>query len=358
MRAAATQARTLDHTLFAGTTHEPAVALSEELVSIAPEGLSRVFFSDNGSTSVEVALKIARQRWVQRGEPERRVFVSLEGGYHGDTFGAMAAGDPDPFFLPFQALLFEVRRVPPRVEAIEEALTDLGGRACGVILEPILQGAAGMRIHSPEMLRGVRAACDRFDVPLIADEVLTGFGRTGTLFACEQAGISPDLMCLAKGLTGGFFPMSVTLATEEIFESFLSDERARAFFHGHTFTAHPIGCAVARASLAITLRDDVPSRMKAIGQRIFDGLRSLEGDPRVRDLRCIGGIAAFDLVTEDADGGHSSYLKGDPYTLRKRAIERGVLLRPLGNVLYAMPPASTTDEECDRIATAMVELVD
>jgi len=354
LRAAAeAQARELDHTLFAGTTHEPAVHLAEQLVELTPPGLSRVFFSDNGSTSVEVALKMVRQRWVQEGHPERLVFVSLTGGYHGDTFGAMAAGDPDPFFLPFQTMFFEVRRCAPEAEALKAVLAELGSRACGVILEPLLQGAAGMRMHSPAFLQAARAACDEHDLPLIADEVLTGFGRTGTLFACEQAGISPDLMCLAKGLTSGLFPLSVTMAREDMFASFLSDDRSRAFFHGHTNTAHPIGCAVANASLRITMRDEVPARLSAIGRRIHSALQPLAQHPRVTNLRVLGGVVAFDLKTPD-----SGYLQGDPYTLRRRAIERGVLLRPLGNVLYAMPPACTTDEECDRIAEVLMELAD
>lgn len=354
LRAAAqAQALQLDHTLFAGTTHEPAVRLAEQLVELTPEGLSRVFFSDNGSTSVEVALKMVRQRWVQEGQPERLVFVSLTGGYHGDTFGAMAAGDPDPFFLPFQSMLFEVRRVAPEAGALESALAELGNRACGVILEPLLQGAAGMRMHTPEFLQAARAACDQHGVPLIADEVLTGFGRTGSLFACDRAGISPDLMCLAKGLTSGLFPLSVTLAREDMFASFLSDDRSRAFFHGHTNTAHPIGCAVANASLQITTRDDVPGKLTEIGARIHRALQPLTDHPRVTNLRVLGGVVAFDFKT--SAGG---YLQGDPYTLRQRAIERGVLLRPLGNVLYAMPPACTSDEECDRIAEVMIDLVD
>ncbi|MFT5048796.1 MAG: adenosylmethionine-8-amino-7-oxononanoate aminotransferase [Chlamydiales bacterium] len=354
LRAAAeSQASQLDHTLFAGTTHEPAVELAERLVDMTPAGLSRVFFSDNGSTSVEVALKMVRQRWVQEGQPERMVFVSLTGGYHGDTFGAMAAGDPDPFFLPFQSMMFEVRRVAPEASALEAALAELGERACGVILEPLLQGAAGMRMHSPEFLRAARAACDAHGLPLIADEVLTGFGRTGTLFACDQAGISPDLMCLAKGLTSGMFPLAVTMAREDMFASFLSDDRSRAFFHGHTNTAHPIGCAVANASLRITIRDDVPARLTAIGKRIHAALQPLVEHPRVTNMRVLGGVVAFDIKTNA-----SGYLQGDPYTLRRRAIERGVLLRPLGNVMYAMPPACTTDEECDQIAQVMIELVD
>ncbi|MFT7665611.1 MAG: adenosylmethionine-8-amino-7-oxononanoate aminotransferase, partial [Planctomycetota bacterium] len=232
------QARELDHVLFAGTTHEPAVQLAEKLVQIAPGDLSRVFFSDNGSAAVEIALKMAFQRHVTAGQPERRVFISLEGSYHGDTFGAMSLGDPDPFFLPFKPLLFQVERVYPKPGEIPAAIKRLKGTAAGVIVEPLVQGAAGMLMYSPDILVEARAACTEAGIPLIVDEVMTGFGRTGTMFACEQANVAPDLMAIAKGLTGGTMPLAATLATEEIFESFLSQDRAKAFFHGHTFTAH------------------------------------------------------------------------------------------------------------------------
>jgi adenosylmethionine-8-amino-7-oxononanoate aminotransferase len=349
--AMASQARTLDHVLFAGATHEGAVRLAERLVELSPAGLERVFFSDDGSTAVEVALKIVVQWWQHRGEPERRVFLALEGAYHGDTFGAMSIGDPDPFFLPFAPLCFEAARAEPDLAAITAALDGLGPRAAGVIVEPLVQGAAGMLMQAPEFLRGLRRLCTERGLPLIADEVMTGFGRTGALFACDVAGIAPDLMCLAKGLTGGATPMSVTLARSEHFEAFLSSDRADAFFHGHTFTAHPIGCAAALASLELTLERDVPARLEALGARIHAQLAERLDRARTTGLRQRGGIVAFDLVGE-GDG----YLAGDPATLRRRAIELGVLLRPLGKVLYAMPPACTTDAEADRIAAALVEL--
>ncbi len=351
--AIAKQASELDHVLFAGATHEPAVRLAERLVEVTPAGLERVFYSDDGSTAVEVALKIVVQWWLHRGEPERRVFVALEGAYHGDTFGAMAIGDPDPFFEPFAPMLFEAERVRPDAAAIAAKLDELGPRAAGVIVEPLVQGAAGMVMQTPALLRDLRTACDERGLPLIADEVMTGFGRTGALFACDVAGISPDLMCLAKGLTGGATPMSVTMARAEHFDAFLSDSRADAFFHGHTFTAHPIGCAAALASLELTLGRDVPARLEAIGARIHAALAGALDPACSATLRHQGGIVAFDLPSGDAGSG---YLSGDPATLRRRAVELGVLLRPLGNVLYAMPPACTTDDEADRIAAAMVEL--
>ncbi|MHC4261185.1 MAG: adenosylmethionine--8-amino-7-oxononanoate transaminase [Planctomycetota bacterium] len=357
IEAMATQAETLDHVLFAGTTHEPAVALGEEIAAVAPEGLSRIFFSDNGSTAVEVALKMAFHRHVLEGASQRRVFVALEGSYHGDTFGAMAIGDPDPFFEPFAPLLFRVVRVAPEIEKVVEAFESLGDEAAGMILEPRVQGAGGMLMHSDEFLRGVRRVTAERSLPLIADEVMTGFGRTGSLFACLGAGIAPDLMCLAKGLTGGIMPMAATLATEAYYEAFLAEDRRRAFFHGHSFTAHPIGCAVARASLELTLGRRVPERLDAIGARIEARIVSALGEsPKITALRRRGGIVAFDLVPPS--GTESGYLSDLTPALRARAVESGVLLRPLGNVVYAMPPACLSDAEADRVADVMVELTE
>ena len=347
------QVETLDHVLFAGCTHPPAVELAEGLVREAPDGLTRVFYSDNGSTAVEVALKIAYQSFLHRGEPERREFVALDGAYHGDTFGAMAVGEREPFFTPFEPLLFRVRRARATAESVEAALTELGGAAAGVILEPLVQGAAGMVMHDVELVRAVRAACDRHGVPMIADEVMVGFGRTGSLFACRKAGVSPDLLCLAKGLSGGVFPVSATLATEALFEDFLSSDRSRTFFHGHSFTANPVGCAIGVVSLELCLEEDVPGRLDAIGARIESSLAPRLDPARATHLRRTGGIVAFDLAVPADDAG---YLSTRTQRLREEAIARGVLLRPLGHVLYAMPPAATTDEDCDRIADAMVAL--
>jgi len=352
------QAHKLDHVLFAGATHEGAVRLAERLVEVTPAGLSRVFFSDDGSTAVEVALKIVIQWWQKKAEPERRIFIALEGAYHGDTFGAMSIGDPDPFFEPFAKFCFETRRVAPDAEAIAALCDELGSAVAGVIVEPLVQGAAGMLMQSPAFLRDLRALTTERGLPLIADEVMTGFGRTGKLFACDVAGIAPDLLCLAKGLTGGMTPMSVTLARDEHFETFLSSERKDAFFHGHTFTAHPIGCAAALASLELVLETDLPARLDALGARIEARLRTgLAGRIEagsITNLRRQGGIVAFDIQA----AGDSGYLASMAPALRRRAIEQGVLLRPLGNVLYAMPPASTTESQADRIADAMVAVLD
>ena len=397
--AMAAQARELDHVLFAGATHEPAVRLAERLVEVTPRGLDRVFYSDNGSTAVEVALKMVLQRWQREGATGRDVFVALDGAYHGDTFGAMSIGDPDPFFLPFQRHCFLARRVAADLNAMRTLLDELGDSAAGVIVEPLVQGAAGMQMHSIEFLRGVRALTRERGLPLIADEVMTGFGRTGALFACTKANIEPDLLCLAKGLTGGLTPMSVTMASEAMFNTFVSDERKHAFFHGHTFTAHPIGCAAALASLNLVLERDVPAKLDAIGARIETTLRiRLQAhldQGRITNLRRTGGIVAFDIATDGLRGAAvpapqrvtsatskpaaepstnlpdsainaskvsnpkpSGYLSGIAPELRRRAIREGVLLRQLGNVLYAMPPASTTNAQADRIADAMAMILD
>lgn len=353
VEAMSAQARQLDHIMFAGFTHEPAVKLAEELLQMAPDGLARVFYSDNGSTAVEVGLKAAYQTWVRRGEPSRTVFLALEGAYHGDTFGAMSIGEPDPFFEEFSPFLFHVVRVPADIAAVEEALADLEGRVAGFVLEPLVQGAAGMQMQTPEFLRQVRKACDDHGIFLIADEVMTGFGRTGYTFACEAGPISPDILCLAKGLTGGIFPLSATLVREEIYAAFLADERGKAFFHGHTFTGNPIGCAVGLASMQLLREEQTPSRLDRIGKRIEAGLEELRDHPSVTDLRRCGGIVALDLAADDA-----GYLAGLGETIRSACrAQKDVLLRPLGNVLYAMPPSCTTEEECDRIAHALCEVV-
>lgn len=348
------QAERLDHVLFAGATHEPAVRLAERLVALAPDRLARVFYSDNGSTAVEVALKIVLQRHQQAGEGSRRVFVALRGSYHGDTFGAMSVGEPDPYFRAYRPWLFEARRVPAEVGAIPAALEELGPKAAGVILEPLLQGAAGMRMHPSELVREARWACDRARVPLVADEVLTGFGRTGALFACAKAGVAPDAMAVAKGLTGGVTPLAATLVTEELYAAFLSEDRSRMLFHGHTFTAHPVGCAAALASLDLCEREDVPARLDALGARIEARVRAALGARAAElALRRTGGVVALDLPPGEGSPG---YLSARAPRLVAAAIERGVLLRPLGNVLYAMPPACTTEEQQDLLADALAEL--
>jgi adenosylmethionine-8-amino-7-oxononanoate aminotransferase len=246
--------------------------------------------------------------------------------------------------------------VPPDGAALAAALAELGPRAAAVILEPLVQGAAGMRVHGPELLRAARRACDAHGVFLIADEVMTGFGRTGTLFACQQAGVAPDLLCLSKGLTNGMLPLAATLATARVFEAFQSRTGRRFFPHGHTFTANPIGCALALASLELALETRVWERFAALGARLEGALAPLRDHPRVRGLRRLGGIVAFDL--EPAPGAAGGYGSETSARLRAAAVERGVLLRPLGDTLYGMPPACTSDEQLDAIARCLAALAE
>ncbi len=355
------QAEQLDHVLFAGFSHEPAARLAAELVEFAgtktpadsPRRLSRVFYSDNGSTAVETALKLAFLAQRRRGEANRTIFLALEGGFHGDTFGAMAVGDPTPFFQEFEPLLFEVLRIPADAQAMEHAFAAHPGQIAAFVCEPRVQGAAGMVLHSADFLRQARQCCDANGAFFVADEVMTGFGRTGTALACDT--LQSDFLCLAKGLTGGMLPLAATLTTEEVFQAFYSEEdRTQAFFHGHTFTGNPLGCAVARASLQIFGEENTADKLNRIGQQILTGLADLQTDDRVNKLRQIGGIVALDVRSEDG-GYHASV--GDELRRACRSLPN-VLLRPLGHVLYAMPPSCLTPEECQQVAAAMLEVLD
>ncbi len=355
------QAEKLDHVLFAGCTHEAAVNLAESLIDLAApladdnHRLSKVFFSDNGSTAVEVALKAAYQSWVRRGEPQRTLFLSLEGSYHGDTFGTMSLAEPEPFFGEFGPFLFEVVRVPACADALELALQANQDRVAGFVLEPMIQGAAGMKMQSADFVAAARKLCDQFGVYLIADEVMTGFCRTGKTFAMEHSGACPDLMALSKGLTSGTMPLAVTLVSEQIYSAFLSDERSKAFFHGHTFCANPIGCAVADASAQLIRRENTPQKLTQLGARILQHVQTLtEQLPAgaIADIRHLGGVVAVEFSS--GDGGYLSGL-GDHLRDACKAHPQ-VLLRPLGNVIYAMPPACTTNDEADIIGRAMCEV--
>jgi len=338
VRALADQAARLEHVIFAGMTHEPAVALAEQLTALL--GLDRVFYSDNGSTAVETALKMAYQYWANRGEPRTR-FLMLKDGYHGDTVGAMSVSGLPLFHGHFAELLFHAD--------IYDG--EIGGDVAAVIIEPMVQGAAGMRMHSPEFLRKIEQQCRAAGCLLIADEVMTGFGRTGRMFAHEHAEISPDIVCLSKGITGGFMPFAATVTNNTVYEAFLSDDSARTFFHGHSYTGNPLGCAVALESLRLFEDEGTLARANAIGTRIAAHIEPLRELPQVKELRGLGAIQVVELAQ---DGG---YLSDVGPRLREAAWKRGVLLRPLGNVLYAMPPLCLTDDEADLVGTTMFELV-
>jgi adenosylmethionine-8-amino-7-oxononanoate aminotransferase len=339
--------RRLDHVLFAGATHPSAVELAELLLASAPWPGGRVFFSDNGSTAVEVALKMAYQAWCHRGEPGRTLFVGFEHGYHGDTFGAMAAGRDPVFFGRFEPLLFRTLQVPVSAERLADALDRHPGQVAAVILEPLVQGAGGMRMHSPGELRAIAEVTKSRGVFFIADEVMTGSGRTGSLWAYQQAGIAPDLICAAKTLTGGVVPLAATVAGPEVVAAFDTPDRGKTFFHGHSFTAHPLACAVAAANWRGLLAGDWKadaSRIEAVWRA---ALPPLAGRPGVRDVRITGTIAAVEV---EAEGG---YLADVGRRMRRAALDHGVLLRPLGNVVYALPPLRTGPNSLLRIASAI-----
>lgn len=334
------QAETLEHVMFAGFTHRPAVELAEKLVKILPDGLTKVFYSDNGSTAVEVALKMAYQFWRNKGE-ERKNFVALENAYHGDTFGAMAASAESSFTNPFKSLLFNVLRVETNIESVEKILNKNSNEIAAVIIEPILQAAGGMLIYSPEFLKQLRQLCDEHQILLIADEVMTGFGRTGKMFACEHAEIAPNLICLSKALTNGYLPLGVTVATEEIYQAFYDDDRAKTFFHGHSMTANPLACAVACASLELFERENCLEKVAFINRKFHQRL------PQLVELECVAGVRIIGAVGIIELNSGNGYLANIGQILLKEFLHRNILLRPLGNVLYFMPPYVIEAKELD-----------
>ncbi|MDQ6611721.1 MAG: adenosylmethionine--8-amino-7-oxononanoate transaminase [Gemmatimonadota bacterium] len=343
--AIALQARTLDQVMFAGFTHAPATELAAALVSRLPRGLTRVFYSDNGSTAVEVAIKMSLQSHLNSGTP-KRLIAALDNAYHGDTFGAMAAGARGLFSEAFEPLLFEVARLPDPSEgdtiaALDRLIDQRGAELSEVIVEPLLLGAGGMRVWDERVLQTIRKRTADVGVHLIADEVLTGFGRTGPLFACERAEISPDLLCMSKGLTGGTMALGATAATESIFDSFLSTDKRRTFFHGHSFTANPIACAAALSSLALYDDASEDNRIR-IEVAHAHQLKSFAGLKGVRNTRQIGTVAAIEFASK------SDYLNDIGRELSAYAMQQNVLLRPLGNVTYVLPPYCMTNDQLDR----------
>ncbi|HJN32516.1 MAG TPA: adenosylmethionine--8-amino-7-oxononanoate transaminase [Prochlorococcus sp.] len=355
--AIATQAQQLEQVIFADFIHPQAEQLAARLSALT--GLQRLFFSDNGSTAVEVALKIACQCWHNRGEP-RQQLIAFNGAYHGDTFGAMAVGERNLFSAPFDEMLFPVARVPwpatwwgdEEVETREQlALSELERclqtPTAAVILEPIVQGAGGMAMVRAEFLQGVEQRVRAAGALLIADEVLTGFGRCGALFAFKRAGLAPDLIALSKGLTGGFLPMGVTMAREEVFEAFVGDDPSLTLWHGHSFTANPLGCAAANASL--DLLEANPENYENFEARHRPHLKALAEHPKVQRPRLIGTIAAFDLAI---DGSHG-YLNPAGRIVKQQAINNGVFLRPLGQVVYLLPPLCLNDAQLKQCYAAI-----
>ncbi len=360
--ALSSQAQELEHVIFAGCTHRPAVELAERLVEQLPSGLTRVFYSDDGSTAVEVALKMAWQYWRNRGDSGRQTFITLDHAYHGDTVGAMSASEESSFTAPFTPLLFPVLRAhdpycyrcPVGLErtscqidclgSLETHLKERGTTVAGVLVEPMLQGVGGMIVWPAEFLAGVRRLCDQYGTLMIADEVLAGFGRTGRMFACEHASVTPDIICLSKALTAGYLPLGVTAATEAVYEAFLSEDRQKTFFHGHSYTANPLACAVGVASLDLFRDEDVLARVGRLEQQMRDGLEPLRDLPHVGDVRVIGGVGVVELVS-DPDNAAGGYFDQVGPRLASAFLEHNLLIRPLGNVVYFMPPYVISESE-------------
>ncbi len=356
------QAKELEQVIFADFTHSQAERLAERLSKAT--GLQKLFFSDNGSTAVEVAIKIALQWWYNQGESRQQI-IAFTGAYHGDTFGAMSIGERNLFNEPFEDMLFPVNRIPwPETwwgdttiesrekESIKKLELLLETPTAALILEPLVQGAGGMRMVRPEFLQQLQKIINQSKTLLIADEVMVGFGRTGSLFASKRANISPDLMALSKGLTGGCLPMGVTMASQKIFNNFVEDDPRKTFWHGHSFTANPLGCAAANASL--DLLENNPNAYLRFESRHLPHLKKIAQHPKIKRPRLIGTIAAFDLKTDSQDG----YLNNAGKAIKRYALKHNVFIRPLGNVIYLLPPLCITDtqlEHCYKVINSSLD---
>jgi adenosylmethionine-8-amino-7-oxononanoate aminotransferase len=358
VQAIKSQVERLDQVIFAGFTHEPAEQLARHLIAITPPELEYVFFSDSGSTSVEVALKMALGFWRNRGENRSRI-LALEGAYHGDTIGGMSVGARGVFNAPYGPLLFDVYRLPFPSAGREQATLDALNTACrnggvaALIVEPLILGAGGMLIYPPWVLSEMKRICESHGALFIADEVMTGWGRTGTLFACEQAGVTPDIGCYSKGLTGGALPLAVTLCRAAIFEAHYSTDRTRTFFHSSSFTANPIACAAALANLEIWKREPVMDRIAQVTALHSERLDRFRDDRRFANVRQIGTIAAVDIVA-----GEPGYMAGIGPHLYQSFHRRNLLVRPLGNTIYIMPPYCSGAGELDLVYEAIGEIAD
>jgi adenosylmethionine---8-amino-7-oxononanoate aminotransferase len=361
------QLESLEHVMLAGFTHEPAIELAERLSLIAPGLLGHAFFASDGASATEIALKMAFHYWANKGEPGKNRFVCLQGGYHGETVGALGVTDV-PIFRDVYAPLVRPALVAPfparssddhrfggikgavqAADALEKLIAAHEGEVAAFIVEPLVQGASGMRFHHPEYLRRAREICTRHGVLLIADEIMTGFGRTGTMFACEQARIAPDLLCLSKGITGGYLPLSCVLSTEEVYAAFYSDDAARGFLHSHSYTGNPLACRAACAVLDIFDKEGVIAGNERKAARFFKAAEPLAHHPGVRDFRHLGMIWAFEVDTADAAFAAKAFAL---------ALERGVLLRPIGNTVYFMPPYVIDDAEFALLVETGLAIVD
>jgi adenosylmethionine-8-amino-7-oxononanoate aminotransferase len=372
--AVAEQLGRLEHAIFAGFTHEPAVRLAEELVRIAPPGLNRCFFADNGSAAIEVAVKMSFHFWHNRGKTRKTRFVTLSNSYHGETLGALAVGNVELYKSIYRPLLMDVITVPspdafqrepgatPAEHArgmfahMERALEQHHAEVAAVIVEPLVQCAGGMRMYDPVYLELLREACDRFDVQLIADEIAVGFGRTGTMFACEQAGIRPDYLCLSKGLTGGFLPLSVVMTTDRVYDAFYDEYvKLNAFLHSHSYTGNPLACAAANATLAIFREDPVLEKNRALASHMRASVAHLEDHPHVAEIRQSGMILAIELMQDVGARIPWPFEQRRGLRIYQRALERGALIRPIGATVYFMPPYVIETDEIDALARVTTE---
>ncbi|MFT3822489.1 MAG: adenosylmethionine--8-amino-7-oxononanoate transaminase [Chitinophagaceae bacterium] len=346
------QALTLEQVIFAGFTHEPAVSLAERLLAILPGQFSRIFYSDNGSTSTEVALKMSVQYWWNKGEAKRNKILALKNAYHGDTFGAMSVSDRSVFTLAFQDKLFEVLFIDPPATASSLSLP-WDEIAC-FIYEPLVQGAGGMHMYSTEALDHLLQQCHEHDVICIADEVMTGFGRTGQLFASAYCNEKPDIICLSKGLTGGTMPLGVTACSQRIYEAFVTDDKFKTFFHGHSFTANPLACAVAGASLDLLLQEDCLQRIAVIAQQHQQFITVLNNrySNAAKNIRQLGTILAFEIAK-----GKDEYLNTISSVITEKALQKGIYLRPLGNTVYLMPPYCITVQQLQQVYAVVEEII-
>lgn len=344
------QLTTLEHVLFGGFTHEPAILLAEKLLQILPSNQKKIFFSDNGSTSVEVAIKVALQYCYNKGE-KRTTIIALENAFHGDTFAAMAASGISFYTQAFQGMFIDVVRIPVPVKGNEQATFDalehlISTHNCaGFIFEPLVQGAAGMVMYEPESLDRLIQVCKQNQILTIADEVMTGFGKTGKTFAVDYLKEQPDMMCLSKALTGGTIPMAITTFTQDLFDGFYSDDINKALFHGHTFTANPTGCAAALASLELLQTREMQENIVRVNQRHIDFQKRIESHAKVSATRVLGVIFALEIATDSAESYYG--------TLRNKLydffIENGVILRPVGNIVYILPPYIITDAQLNKV---------
>ena len=344
------QLTTLEHVLFGGFTHEPAVLLAEKLVEILPKNQQKIFFSDNGSTAVEVAIKVALQYFFNK-EEKRTTIIAFENAFHGDTFAAMAASGISFFTESFQGMLIDVIRIPVPIKGQEQTSFDALAKAinnyncAGFIFEPLVQGAAGMVMYAPESLDRLIKICKENKVLTIADEVMTGFGKTGKTFACDYLTEKPDMMCLSKALTGGTIPMAITTFTQDIFEAFYDDDINKALFHGHTFTANPTGCSAALASIELLQSQEMQDNIARVNKNHLAFQKHIESHPKVTTTRVLGVIFALEIKTESSESYYGS-MRNKLYDF---FIENGVIIRPVGNIVYILPPYIITNEQLHKV---------